>query len=61
MSTPYRDAVDAFKDSDAWLDCTNPGLSNDPAITKWLLENRCLSAFEAGWNARDAINGGAPE
>lgn len=51
MSTPYKTAVDAFRDSPEWQVCTEPtGLGALPKQRQYL-ENRALRAFEKGWDA----------
>lgn len=57
MSTPYKNALDAFMDSDLWFDCREPGtLGHDPKVQRTLLQNRLVEAFERGWNAAQAEN-----
>lgn len=55
MSTPYKNALDAFMDSDLWFDCRQPDtLGSDQKTRTKMLQNRLISAFEIGWNAAKA-------
>lgn len=51
MSTPYRTAVDAFRDSTEWESCTDPLSVGALPKQRQYLENRTLRAFEKGWDA----------
>jgi hypothetical protein len=51
MTTAYARELDAFKDSDLFSDCSSSGILKNREQQRYL-QNRLISAFEAGWNAR---------
>lgn len=51
MSTPFKNAVDAFRDSPEWQTCTDPVSVGAKPNQRQYLENRALRAFEKGWDA----------
>jgi hypothetical protein len=51
MSTPYKNALEAFRDSDEWRSCTEPSTIGATSKQRQYLENRLLRAFEKGWDA----------
>jgi hypothetical protein len=61
MSTPYKNSLDAWLDSDEFMTSSDPATLRAPSEQRQYLENRLKRAFEAGWNARGDDNGEAPK
>ena len=55
--TQYAKDVDTFKESEDWAEWVKTETLRAPPSMREYLENRLLRAFEAGWKARDAVNG----
>lgn len=51
MSTPYADAVAAFRETDEWKTCTDPRTIGAESKQRQYLENRVLRTFSKGWDA----------
>lgn len=53
--TPFKRAMDNFKESDEWHESTDPTTLGATERQRVYLENRLQRAFACGWNARFVI------
>lgn len=54
MSTPYKQAIDAYIESDDWMTSSDPATLRAPQEMRVYLENRLKIAFAAGWRHCEA-------